>query len=80
MGLEGLFSFFSKDRHTSSQGYSIHIHNLLFLKNEKKERRKNVRKKKMNSVYYIIIRHLSTQQNYYKLVVISAGCGGLACA
>jgi cation diffusion facilitator CzcD-associated flavoprotein CzcO len=34
----------------------------------------------MNSVYHIIIRRLSTQQNHYKLVVIGAGCGGLACA
>jgi NADH dehydrogenase FAD-containing subunit len=34
----------------------------------------------MNSVYHIIIRRLSTQQNHYKLVVVGAGCGGLACA
>jgi len=34
----------------------------------------------MNSVYHILIRRLSTQQNHYKLVVIGAGCGGLACA
>ena len=34
----------------------------------------------MNSVYHIIIRRLSTQQNHFKLVVIGAGCGGLACA
>ncbi|UJR37096.1 hypothetical protein I4U23_029800 [Adineta vaga] len=34
----------------------------------------------MNSVYHIIVRRLSTQQNHYKLVVIGAGCGGLACA
>jgi NADH dehydrogenase FAD-containing subunit len=34
----------------------------------------------MTSVYHILIRRLSTQQNHYKLVVIGAGCGGLACA
>lgn len=37
----------------------------------------------MNSVYHIIVRRLSTQTgatNHYKLVVIGAGCGGLACA
>jgi len=34
----------------------------------------------MTSVYRILIRRLSTQQNHYKLVVIGAGCGGLACA
>ncbi|CAF5141867.1 unnamed protein product, partial [Rotaria magnacalcarata] len=34
----------------------------------------------MNSVFHIIVRRLSTQQNHYKLVIIGAGCGGLACA
>jgi cation diffusion facilitator CzcD-associated flavoprotein CzcO len=34
----------------------------------------------MNSISHIIIRRFSTQQNHYKLVVIGAGCGGLACA
>lgn len=34
----------------------------------------------MNSIYHIIVRRLSTQQSHYKLVVIGAGCGGLACA
>ena len=34
----------------------------------------------MNSVYHIIIRRFSTQKNNYKLVIIGAGCGGLACA
>ena len=34
----------------------------------------------MNSIYHIIVRRLSTQQNHYKLVVIGAACGGLACA
>jgi cation diffusion facilitator CzcD-associated flavoprotein CzcO len=33
----------------------------------------------MNSVCHIIVRQFSTQQNHYKLVVIGAGCGGLAC-
>ncbi|CAF0826655.1 unnamed protein product [Adineta steineri] len=31
-------------------------------------------------MYHIIVRRLSTQQHHYKLVVIGAGCGGLACA
>jgi len=31
-------------------------------------------------MYHIIIRRFSTQQNHYKLVIIGAGCGGLACA
>jgi cation diffusion facilitator CzcD-associated flavoprotein CzcO len=34
----------------------------------------------MNSVYHILIRRFSTQQNHFKLVIIGAGCGGLACA
>jgi malic enzyme len=34
----------------------------------------------MNSVYRIFVRGFSTQQNHFKLVVIGAGCGGLACA
>ena len=34
----------------------------------------------MAAVYHMITRRLSTQQNHYKLVVIGAGCGGLACA
>jgi cation diffusion facilitator CzcD-associated flavoprotein CzcO len=34
----------------------------------------------MNSVYRICVRRFSTQQNHYKLVIIGAGCGGLACA
>ncbi|CAF0958394.1 unnamed protein product [Adineta ricciae] len=34
----------------------------------------------MTSVYHIFVRRLSTQQKHYKLVVIGAGCGGLACA
>jgi ribulose 1,5-bisphosphate synthetase/thiazole synthase len=36
--------------------------------------------RKMNSVYHILIRRFSTQQNHFKLVIIGAGCGGLACA
>lgn len=31
-------------------------------------------------MYYTIIRRFSTQKNHYKLVVIGAGTGGLACA
>jgi cation diffusion facilitator CzcD-associated flavoprotein CzcO len=34
----------------------------------------------MNPVYHMMIRRFSTQNNHYKLVVIGAGCGGLACA
>lgn len=37
----------------------------------------------MNSIYHVIVRRLSTQtgaSQHYKLVVIGAGCGGLACA
>ena len=34
----------------------------------------------MNSLFHVIVRRLSTQSNHYKLVVIGAGCGGLACA
>lgn len=34
----------------------------------------------MAAVFHVITRRLSTQQNHYKLVVIGAGCGGLACA
>lgn len=34
----------------------------------------------MHSVYHIMIRRFSTHNNHYKLVVIGAGTGGLACA
>ena len=34
----------------------------------------------MNSVYHILVRRFSTEQSHYRLLVVGAGCGGLACA
>lgn len=34
----------------------------------------------MNSIYHILVRRFSTDQSHYKLLVVGAGCGGLACA
>lgn len=34
----------------------------------------------MNLVYHTLVRRFSTEQKHYKLLVIGAGCGGLACA
>lgn len=34
----------------------------------------------MHAISYTFVRHLSTQSQHYRLVVVGAGCGGLACA
>jgi chemotaxis response regulator CheB len=65
--------FFCKERKRKKTEQNKKKSNLL-------SQSRNNKQHKMNSVYRICVRRFSTQQNHFKLVVIGAGCGGLACA